>query len=294
MSIGIFDGSHRGHAAIFGRVRSRAQEAGGESAIVTFWPHPRVVLEKAGQNLKFLSSLDEKVSLIRQSGIDHLFIIPFSLKFAQLPPCTFIKRYLVDRAGLKHLIFGFDHHFGRGREGNFESLKSCAELYSFTIEQIGPVSEGEITISSSAIREALANGQVELASTLLSYDYTITGKIIGGNRIGREIGFPTANIELTDSHKLVPADGVYAVRARLDDGSYDGMMNIGYRPTISGNGDVRSMEVHLMDFTGDLYNHTIDISFAGRIRDEKRFSSLDQLRARLQLDRETALQILSK
>lgn len=294
MSIGIFDGSHRGHDAIFGRVRSRAKEAGGESAIVTFWPHPRTVLEKHSQNLKFLSSLDEKVSLIRRSGIDHLFIIPFSLKFAQLPPCTFIKRYLVDRAGLKHLIFGFDHHFGRGREGNFESLQSCAELYSFTIEQIGPVREGEITISSSAIREALANGKVELASTLLSYDYTITGKIIGGNRIGREIGFPTANIELADSHKLVPADGVYAVRARLDDGSYNGMMNIGYRPTISNNDAIRSMEVHLMDFTGDLYNHTIDISFVGRIREEKRFSSLDQLRARLQLDRETALQILSK
>jgi riboflavin kinase / FMN adenylyltransferase len=177
ISIGIFDGVHKGHAAVFGRVRKRAGELGGESAIVTFWPHPKLVLGNGNDQLRFLTSLEEKEDLIRQHGIDHLFIMPFTKEFSRLPACGFVKQYLVDGAGLAHLVFGFDHHFGRRREGNFENLKTCASLYGFSIEQLEPVTEAGVKVSSSVIRDALSAGNVKLASRLLSYPYSLQGAV---------------------------------------------------------------------------------------------------------------------
>jgi riboflavin kinase / FMN adenylyltransferase len=293
ISIGIFDGVHKGHAAIFGKVRQRAAELGGESVIVTFWPHPRIVLSQESSQMKFLSTIDEKKKLIGNHDIDHLIILEFTREFSRLQACRFVKEYLVDGVGLKHLVFGYDHHFGHKREGNFENLKGCASLYNFSLEQLEPVMEGEHRISSSAIREALLKGNVRLAGDLLSYPYILEGKIVGGKQVGRIIGFPTANIEVIDNHKLVPADGVYAVEVLMGRRVYKGMMNIGFRPTIS-HGNDKTMETHIIDFEGDIYNQNIIIRFIERIRDEKQFASLDQLKEQIASDKAVALQILGR
>ncbi len=294
ISIGVFDGVHRGHSAIFNIVLQRAKEIGGESAILTFLPHPKLVLGKKNiDQLKFLTSLDEKKTLIRKHGIDHLIIIPFTKEFSRLPACSFVKQYLVEGIGLNHLVFGFDHHFGHRREGNFENLKACAQINGFGLEQLEPVREGNCLISSSAIREALLRGNVKFASKLLSYSYCLPGKIIGGSRIGREIGYPTANIKPDDEHKLIPADGVYAVKVKVGQGLYNGMMNIGFRPTINQIQGDKSLEVHIMNFEADIYNQNININFIERIRDERKFSTLEQLKEQLGKDKSIALQILS-
>ncbi|MGF1583680.1 MAG: bifunctional riboflavin kinase/FAD synthetase [Bacteroidales bacterium] len=293
ISIGIFDGVHKGHAAIFNRARQRAAELEGESVIVTFWPHPRLVLGSDTSQLKFLTTMDEKKMLIEKHEIDHLIILEFTREFSRLPACRFIKEYLVDGVGLKHLVFGYDHHFGHKREGNFENLKGCAAVYNFSLEQLEPVMEADHRISSSAIREALLTGNVRLAGDLLSYLYMIEGRIVGGKQVGRIIGFPTANIELFDSHKLIPADGVYAVEVVMGQRVYKGMMNIGFRPTIS-KGKEKTMETHIIDFEGDIYNQNISIRFVERIRNEQRFSSLDQLKEQIARDKVDALQILTR
>ncbi len=292
ISIGIFDGVHPGHAAVFNKVTGKAGEIGGDPAVITFWPHPRLVLGKDHDNLKLLTSLEEKIELIESHGIEHLFILPFTKEFAQLPPCTFIKKYLVDGAGLKHLVFGYDHHFGRNREGSFENLKSCSRLYGFTLEQLEPLSRAGLRISSSAIRQALFTGNVKLASRLLSRHYGLQGKIVGGKRIGRSIGYPTANVKPDDDNKLIPADGVYAVRVLMEGKSLMGMMNIGVRPTINDVRDDKSLEVHIIDFTGDIYERSIKIDFIDRIRDEKKFDNIDQLKEQLSRDRLAAIRIL--
>ncbi len=293
VSIGIFDGVHRGHAALFSKVNQRATEMGGESAIVTFSPHPRIVLGKNSDDLRFLTTLEEKISLIRLNGIDHLFIIPFSKEFAQLPPCRFIKMYLVDRVGLRHLVFGFDHHFGYRRQGSYDNLRSCADLYDFSIEQLAPVVDGKTRISSTIIREALIHGDVRLANRLLSYHYSLEGLVVGGSQVGREIGFPTANVETGDKFKLIPADGVYAVKVTFEETDYIGMMNIGFKPTVNQNGGDKSLEVHIIDFEKDIYNKNIKISFVDRIREERQFSSVEKLRKQLVEDRIIAVKILS-
>lgn len=293
ISIGVFDGIHKGHAAIFRRVIDRAGEMEGESAIITFWPHPRLVLGKNPGQLKFLTTMEEKKELIKQHGIDHLFILEFTKEFSRLPACRFVKQYLVDGAGLRHLVFGFDHHFGHRREGNYENLKSCAKLYGFTLEQLEPVQEGTQRISSSVIREALLGGDVKLAAGLLSYPYSLEGQVIEGKKVGRGIGFPTANIEVIDKHKLIPSDGVYAVEAIMGKKVYRGMMNIGFRPTINSKRNGRTMETHIFDFRGDIYNRNITVRFIDRIRDEKQFDSIESLQEQLRKDMECAISILN-
>jgi riboflavin kinase / FMN adenylyltransferase len=293
ISIGIFDGVHRGHSAVFESVRKRAAELSGESAIVTFWPHPRLVLGGSDENLRFLTTLEEKTALIRDHGIDHLFIMPFTKEFSRLPACDFVRQYLVEGAGLAHLVFGFDHHFGRGREGNFENLKTCARLYNFTLEQLEPVTAAGIRVSSSVIRDALCNGNVSLASELLSYPYGLQGTIVGGEKVGRAIGYPTANVKPGDPNKLVPADGVYAVRVMMGGKSFMGMMNIGFRPTISKVRGNKTLEVHIIDYSGNAYDSEVRIDFIDRIREEREFGTLDLLREQLEKDKAVAVRILS-
>ena len=293
ISIGIFDGVHRGHAAVFERLRQRAEKMDGESAVVTFWPHPRQVIGDNGDNLRFLTTLEEKKALIRRHGIDHLLIIPFTREFSLLPASDFIRRFLVDMVGLRHLVFGFDHHFGRGREGNFGNMKDCARRYGFTIEQLDPVMEGDTIISASAIREALLRGDVSLASVLLSYPYSLRGKITRGEQVGRVIGYPTANIKVDHRHKLVPADGVYAVEVLLGKKLLMGMMNIGVRPTVrTGKGD-KTLEVHIINLEADLYRRNIRIRFIERIREERKFGTIELLREQLEKDKNAAIRILS-
>ncbi len=294
VSIGIFDGVHLGHAAILGKVKSVAQKINGESVIVTFWPHPRVVLGKESVQLKFLSTLHEKQILLEKHDINHLLIIPFTYEFSRIPACEFVKSYLVDTIELKNLIFGFNHHFGRNREGNFENLKECAGRYGFSIEQLSPVLVNEYQVSSSLIRDYIIAGEIQKANKLLGYNYFIEGKIVGGKQIGRVIGFPTANIYVDDSHKLIPADGVYAVEVLIFETIYAGMMNIGFRPTINHQGEGKSLEVHIMNFEGNVYNHEIQIRFVSKLRDEKRFANLEELKKQLEADRLSVLRILEK
>lgn len=291
VSIGIFDGVHSGHSHILQRVRERALELEGESVIVTFWPHPRIVLGKETIDLKFLSTLHEKQLLLEKQQVDHLLIIPFTYEFSRIPACDFVKNYLAETIGMKHLVFGFNHHFGRNREGNYENLKDCAEKYGFTIEQLSPVLVNNFQVSSSAIREFLMAGEVEKANELLGYPYFIEGKIIGGKQIGRVIGFPTANIAVEDTHKLIPADGVYAVEVIIWEQKFAGMMNIGFRPTINHSGEGKSMEVHIMDFEGNVYNHDIHIRFVKKLRDEMHFSGLEELKKQLKADKAAVRQI---
>lgn len=290
ISIGVFDGVHRGHAAIFSLLKMRAVESGGESVIVTFDPHPRMVTGGKGEHPGFLTTLDEKARLIGKHGIDHLIVINFTSEFSKIPPCRFIREYLVERTGLAHLVFGFDHHFGHRREGNYQSLQSCARLYGFSVEQLGPVTGGGRPVSSSLIREMLSAGNVREAAGMLSWHYSLRGRVTGGLRLGRSIGYPTANISPEDPGKLIPADGVYAVCAEIEGTSYPGMMNIGFRPTLSRSSGERTLEVHIIGFEGDIYDSVIGISFIERLRDEKRFDSLGLLKKQLAEDRVQTLQ----
>lgn len=291
VTVGTFDGVHIGHNKIFKRMGELASACDGETLVVTFHPHPRLVLHPDSKNLKFINTQERKYDLIERAGIDHLLIIPFTLEFAGTGARSFIKEILYDRIGICQLVVGYDHQFGKNREGSFEELLELSEELNFKVEQI-PVQDIEnIAISSTKIRNALKDGQIEKANTLLGYEYSITGKVVGGNKIGRKIGFPTANIELSDEYKLITAIGVYACRVSIKDKQYLGMGNIGYRPTIN-NSDL-TIEVHIFDFEDDIYDEIITIYFVDRIRNEIKFKDLEALRQQLMKDRITVQKGLS-
>ncbi len=292
VTIGIFDGVHAGHRYMLEKLKSVAKSVKGESVVLTLWPHPRQVLNNDSRSLKYLSSFDEKVLLLDKTGIDHLVVIEFTKDFSQLASCRFIKEVLVDKIGIHHLITGHNHKFGRNREGDFLNLKKCAELYKFTIEQSEPLLNGGEMISSTLIRDLLMNGKLEEANKYLGYNYFLQGKVTGGNRIGRLIGFPTANISPHDTHKLIPGDGVYAVNLESESVVYDGMLNIGIRPTLNSNMENKTIEVNIFDFEGDLYGGDVTLTFRKRIRDEKKFDNIEQLKQQLVKDREVAKGIL--
>jgi riboflavin kinase / FMN adenylyltransferase len=293
VTIGIFDGLHRGHRFLIGELKEMAKKVGGETVIVTLWPHPRMVLQKDPDSLRYLSSIEEKKVLMEKAGVDHLVIIPFTEEFAALDSCSFVKDYLVDRIHISQLVVGYNHKFGKNREGDYESLKGCAGLYNFGIERMESKSVNGVKLSSSLIRELLSSGNLDLANEYLGYDYLLHGEVVGGNRIGRKIGFPTANIQPDDPHKLIPRDGVYAVHCEMKGVMYPGMMNIGFRPTIEAGMNIKTLEVNLFDFQDDIYNEEVFIHFRKRIRDEKKFSGIDQLREQLTIDREIAREMLS-
>lgn len=294
VSIGVFDGVHRGHTAVVETIIRRSEEMDGEPVIVTFWPHPRIVLGKTPEKLKFLTTLHEKRMRLESLGIRHLLIIPFSPDLSLLPACEFVKKYLAEGMGLKHLVFGHDHHFGRGREGSFENMKDCARKLDFTIEQVEPLFYKGERISSSSVRMALLSGNIRLANSLLGYPYTMEGKIVGGLKIGRKIGFPTANMHIDDPHKLVPSTGVYAVEVEAGEKLLRGMMNIGYRPTLTKNKDNKILEVHIIDFNGNIYNRNLQVRFIERVRDEKEFSGLKELKDQLEKDKQKIKELFSK
>ncbi len=293
ISIGVFDGVHRGHAAVFSVVSKRAADAGSESAIVTFRPHPRLVLEDRKSQIKYLTTFEEKAELIAKHGIENLVVFDFTKEFSKVPPCRFVEEYLVRRTGLRHLVFGFDHHFGHRRQGNYHSLQGCAGLHNFSVEQLEPVMCEGHRVSSTMIRRMLEKGNVEGAARLLSYPYSFRGRIVGGRQVGRMIGYPTANIIPDDDHKLIPANGVYAVNVLTGGSNLPGMMNIGVKPTLGEIPGERSMEVHIIGFKGNLYDKRIGVSFMGRIRDERHFGSLELLSKQLDDDKRKALDIIS-
>lgn len=292
-TLGIFDGVHRGHLALLDRLVSSAREANGESVVITFSPHPRLVLEETDIDLSFLTTMEEKKFRLEKAGIDHLIIIEFNDQFSKITACDFIKDILVEKIGTKHLIIGYNHHFGRKGEGDFNTIKKCAEEFEIMVEQVDGYYTGEGTISSSSIREALLKGRLDDANSWLGYTYSLSGTIIEGRKIGRVIGFPTANIKPDYKYKLIPCNGIYAVEVQLDDNRYPGMLSIGSNPTVNSDTGFRSIEVHIFNFDKIIYEKKIIVEFRKRLRDEKKFDNLIQLAEQLKLDELETKQLLS-
>jgi len=292
-TLGIFDGVHRGHRALLDTLVSRARTGKGESVVITFSPHPRLVLEQNNKNLSFLTTMDEKVVLLGKANVDHLIIIEFNTTFSKIPSCDFIKDILVKKIGTKYLIIGYDHHFGRRGEGDFNTIKKCAEELNFRVEQVQGYHTEEGAISSSSIREALIKGKIDEANSWLGYSYSVSGTVIEGRRIGRTIGYPTANIKPTSRHKLIPANGVYAVEVKIDENLHPGMLSIGSNPTVNEDLSLRSIEVHILNFDNDIYRRNISVFFRKRLRDEKKFDNLTQLKEQMGRDKEYTLRLLT-
>ncbi len=288
---GTFDGVHVGHQKILVRLTELARERGGETVVVTFWPHPRFILHPEDHSLKLLSSFEEKIALFEELGIDHLVKIPFTKAFSQLSSDEFIRKILVEKIGTRYLVIGYDHRFGKNREGSFDYLKEHAQEYGFAVEEIPRQDVDHIGVSSTKIRNALNAGDIHTANEYLGRPYTIQGKVTAGRKLGRNLGFPTANLEMSIPYKLIPADGVYAVKAQLQEKVFQGMMNIGFRPTVDGS--ARQVEVHLFDFDQTIYGALMHVQIIGRIRDEIKFSNIEALKDQLIQDRQTALQLLS-
>jgi len=292
-TLGIFDGVHRGHIALIERLVERAHELQGESAVITFSPHPRLVLDPLNTFISFLTSMEEKITLLENAKIEHLIIIHFTEQFSQIRACDFIRDILVKKISTKHLVIGYDHHFGRKGEGDFNTIKQCSEDNNLTVEQAQGFQTEEGAISSSLIREALLKGKIDEANRWLGYNYTISGTVVEGRRIGRTIGFPTANIKPDFRYKLIPGNGVYAVEVKTDNEIYPGMMSIGSNPTVNSDAAFRSIEVHILNFEKDIYGNNISVSFRKRLRDEKKFNSLTELTDQMKLDKVDTLRLLT-
>ncbi|MBL0043768.1 MAG: bifunctional riboflavin kinase/FAD synthetase [Flavobacteriales bacterium] len=293
LTTGTFDGVHLGHQTILHRLKETARKEEGHSVLFTFYPHPRMVLFPNDNDLKLLSTQREKVEQLEAAGLDHLLVIPFSRTFSRLHALDFVRDVLVDTIRIHAMVIGYDHRFGRNREGDINLLRQLSDAYSFHVEEIPAQEIDHVKVSSTKVREALLKGDVHLANDLLGYSYSIGGVVVKGDQRGRTIGFPTANVGAVDHFKLIPADGVYAVNATLKEGGLlKGMMNVGVRPTIEGSGE-RSLEVHLFDFDRDIYGEPITVRVRHRLRDEVRFDGLDALKTQLHKDREHALRLLS-
>lgn len=292
VTIGMFDGLHAGHRVVLEQVIAKAKALRGESVIISFWPHPRIVLNKGVDELRFLTSLEEKTRLFSETGIDHLVLIPFTKELAGLTAKEFIKKFLIDGIKMSHLAVGYDHRFGKDRVSSFEEYEKYAKEFDFTISKIKQVEIDGLHTSSSSIRELLLKGNIHDANILLSYNYLLTGRIVGGMELGRKLGYPTANIELQEPQKLVPPDGVYACLVTVVGKRYQGMLNIGYRPTLNEKQKLRSIEVHILDFNKDIYSEEIAVEFIERIRDEKKFGSIEELKSQLKEDEKKTRKIL--
>ena len=288
---GTFDGVHRGHQQILKRLTTVAKVSGGETVLLTFWPHPRIVLDP-DYNIKLLTSFEEKAELLDNFGVDHLIKIPFTWEFSQLSTDEYIEKVLINSIGTKKLVIGYDHRFGRNREGSFDYLKTNASRFGFEVEEIPRHEIDDIVISSTRIRKALASGDIHIGNEFLGREFSIQGIVMDGDKRGRELGFPTANIQVEAPYKLIPSDGTYAVRITLDDYQGIGMLNIGFRPTVEGAN--RSIEVHIFNFDEDIYGKNLKISFVKMIRNELKFDSLEKLKDQLGKDRITALEILNQ
>lgn len=291
VTMGVFDGVHRGHRALLERLVMRAGEKGGCSAVITFDPHPRMVLGKTDPDMSLLTTTPEKTFLLEKAGIDHLIILDFSREFSNTGACEFVNKVLKDKIGTKHLIIGYDHRFGKRGEGDINTIRQCQ--HDFTVEHAEGIFQGNEAISSSSIREALQNGKLDEANCMLGYSYSLSGKVVEGHKIGRAFGFPTANIYPDNRFKLVPARGVYAVTVHVGFARYRGMLSIGFNPTINPGNRTLSIEVHIIDFDEDIYGRSISVEFMKRLRDERRFDNTVDLAAQMELDKQETVRLLS-
>lgn len=292
VTIGTFDGVHLGHQKVISQLNKLASKYNGESVIFTFYPHPRLVTSPGETNLRLLTTLDEKRALFEKYGVKHLVIYPFDNNFSQLTYTQFVEEILVEKMKTRCLVVGYDHRFGKDRQGGFEYLKKCAERFNFKVEKLDALSVEKENISSTKIRQALQTGAIKKANRYLGYNFALHGMVISGNQLGRKIGFPTANIRSSDKHKIIPGHGVYAVNVLINGRKFKGMLNIGTRPTFNTNADNRSIEVNIFDFSGDIYNSEITLIFVDKIREEQKFEGVEKLKEQLGRDKIVALKIL--
>jgi riboflavin kinase/FMN adenylyltransferase len=288
---GTFDGVHLGHKKIISRLLETAKEKKGESVVITFWPHPRLIVSPGNDNLRLLSNLDEKIELLEELGVEHLLVLPFTREFSELSSEEFVGDILISAIGTKTLVIGYDHRFGKNREGGFDYLKNNSERFKIDIVEIPRQEIENLTISSTKIRKALQRGEVRIANELLGRYYSFQGLVKKGRQLGRTIGFPTANVNVSKKYKLIPETGVYAVKVILRDKVFHGIMNIGNRPTVDGIGITQ--EVYIFDFEDDIYGENLKVEVADYIRPEMKFGGVNELIEQIKLDCEKARAILS-
>lgn len=291
-TIGTFDGVHYGHQKIIKRLCELAKSTGGESVILTFFPHPRLIIDPENQDLKMINTINEKAKILAGLGVDHLIITPFTRDFSNLTPAEYIKNILVDTIGIKHLIVGYDHRFGKDRKGGLQDLEAFSKNFNYKIEQIPEQDINDVAVSSTKIRTALLNGDVALAANYLGYNFSLYGRVIKGDKIGRTIGFPTANIFVEETYKLIPSDGIYAVTIEMNGQVFKGMAYIGQRPTI--NGMTRNIEVNIFDFNQEIYGQDVKMNFLEFLRHDVKFTGLEALKEQLQKDEEATLAYFKK
>ncbi len=289
ITIGTFDGVHLGHQKIIKRLQIIAKEKGLQSVILTFFPHPRMVLQSAVE-VKLLNTIEERQEVLSQLGLDHLVIKKFTKEFSRLSAEHFVREILVNELNAKYIIIGYDHRFGKNRRANIKDLIAFGKEYNFKVEEISVQDVEDVAVSSTKIRKALNNGDIKTANAFLGYEYFLTGTVIKGKQIGKQIGFPTANIDIKEDYKLIPKNGVYVVKSCIEDTFFYGMMNIGTNPTVDGT--KQSIEVHFFDFDQDLYNQKLKIELLQRLRDERKFESLESLQFQLQMDQADALKFI--
>lgn len=291
LTIGTFDGVHIGHQKIIQRLNEIKKGHQQRSVILTFYPHPRRVLDHSN-DIKMLTTLEEKIQLLENFGLDDLIVEPFTKEFSRLSALDFVRNILVLKLQLKKLVIGYDHQFGKNREGNFEQLIEFGELYGFEVEKISAQEIEHVSVSSTKIRKAIEGGDIDTANKYLGYHYLLTGDVVKGQGIGRKINFPTVNLHINEDFKLIPKKGVYVVKAKFRNEHSYGIMNIGFRPTVGGKG--QTIEVHLLDFSGDLYGSRMQLEVLTRLRDEKKFENIEELKEQIGKDEIMARNWLSK
>ncbi|CAL2102363.1 Riboflavin kinase / FMN adenylyltransferase [Tenacibaculum sp. 190130A14a] len=286
VTIGTFDGVHIGHQKIIEKLVKEARKTGKKSVLLTFFPHPRMVLQKDA-SIELINTINERASRLEKLGLDYLIIHPFSKEFSRLTALDFVRDVLVNQLNTHKLIIGYDHHFGKNREGNIEQLTEYSHLYDFTVEEIPAQDIDDVSVSSTKIRRALSGGELRTANNYLGYHFSLTGKVVNGKKLGGKIGYPTANIEVEEAYKLIPKTGVYVVKSVIDNQKVYGMMNIGNRPTV--NGEYQTIEVHFFDFDDDLYGKKLTVELMYYLREEQKFDSVTSLMNQLEKDKEDSL-----
>lgn len=291
ITIGTFDGVHLGHRKILERLTNNAKKTGLKSTVLTFFPHPRMVLQK-DVDIKLLNTLEEKTQILETLGLDYLIVHPFTKEFSRLTAADFVQDVLVDGLKAKKVIIGYDHRFGRNRNANIQDLMDFGKTLDFEVEEIPAQEVDDVSVSSTKIRKALLEGDITTANNYLNYPYMLTGTIKKGKGMGRDFGFPTANLHIAETYKLIPKTGAYVVSSTINEKVYFGMMNIGFNPTVDGT--EKSIEVNFFDFEGDLYGQKIQVSLLHRIRDEQKFSSIEELKEQLKKDKDYSLELIAK
>ena len=291
VTIGTFDGVHIGHQQIIRHLRKLAAETKGETVLLTFFPHPRIVLQPDDNDLKLITTMEEREELLRSFGIDHLIIQPFSKDFSRISATEFVRDQLIKRIGMKTLVIGYDHHFGRNREGSYKDMEEMAPIYGFRLEEINEQMINDVAVSSTKVRKSLLEGDIGTANHLLGHRFSIRGKVVEGDRIGRTLGFPTANIEIAEPYKLIPQNGIYAVQAKVQNVMKNGMLYIGNRPVVGGID--RRIELNIFDFDSEIYNENVQVFLVSRIRGDLPFEDLDSLKEKMKEDKVIATKLLS-